>query len=179
MATILKNNKKLNSKIFKFVKVKKNQIEKFKKIISNLKVVQSTFYPGLHFLLTKNHFKKQKLNLLVSYVICFNFSQSNSIIQVSNANGHSKFFCSAGLVDLTGKQKIARRLVLLRFLRILSLLKLKLIKNQPVALHLKNVGFNKYFITKKLKNKFFIKLVKTFNLSPYNGCRKKKEKRKR
>ena len=32
---------------------------------------------------------------------------------------------------------------------------------------------------KKLKKKFFIKVVRSFNLYPHNGCRKKKVRRKK
>jgi hypothetical protein len=38
--------------------------------------------------------------------------------------------------------------------------------------------FHKSFIIEKLKDRFFIKLIKIFNFHPYNGCRRKKEKRK-
>merc|ERR1712226_180147 len=110
----------------------------------------------------KNHVEKNNSQFLISYIIYFHFSQSNSILQISDANGNSKVFCSAGLVNFKGKQKLVRKSVLLKFFKILSLAKSKIIKNKPVALHFKNVGLNKHFITKKLKNKFFIKTIKDF-----------------
>lgn len=161
------------------IKSKKIYIKELKKTVLQLKIIKTKIYQSLNFLLINNYLKKQNRNFLISYIICFNFSQSNSIIQISDAIGNSKIFCSAGLVDLKGKQKVSRRLVLVQFFRILFLLKSQFIKNKPIALHFKNVGFNKYFIIKKLKKKFFIKLIKIFNLNSYNGCRKKKEKRKR
>ena len=170
--------KKIN-KIFLAIKSKKIYIKELKKTVLQLKIIKTKIYQSLNFLLINNYLKKQNRNFLISYIICFNFSQSNSIIQISDAIGNSKIFCSAGLVDLKGKQKVSRRLVLVQFFRILFLLKSQFIKNKPIALHFKNVGFNKYFIIKKLKKKFFIKLIKIFNLNSYNGCRKKKEKRKR
>ncbi len=93
--------------------------------------------------------------------------------------GNSKNFYSAGLLNLKGKQKTIRKVVLIKLFNLLNLLKLKFIKNSPIALHLKNVGSNKFLILKKLKQKFFIKIIKTFELNAYNGCRKKKEKKKR
>ena len=44
---------------------------------------------------------------------------------------------------------------------------------------LKNVDSNIFWFLKKLKKKLFITVVKHFNLYPYNGCRKKKIRRKK
>jgi hypothetical protein len=163
-------------------KIQLNQIvskylNSFLNPISVLEKIKTNFYQICFYLLFKNFIQKQ--DFLIFYVIYFNFSGSNTNLQITDSKGKSKIFYSAGLVNLKGKQKVLRRLVLVKLFNILTLLKLKFIKNYPVALHLKNVGSNKFLILKKLKRKFFIKIIKTFELSAYNGCRKKKERRKR
>lgn len=145
--------------------------------ISTLENILLKLYQSCFYLMFNSFFIKQ--NFLVFYNIYFNFSSSNTNLQVSDSSGNSKLFYSAGLLDVTGKQKIVRKLVLNRLFSLLSLLKTKVIKNYPIALHLKNVGSYKFLIIKKLKRKFFVQLIKTFELKAYNGCRKKKEKRKR
>nr|YP_010233625.1 ribosomal protein S11 [Pleurosigma inscriptura]QSZ78242.1 ribosomal protein S11 [Pleurosigma inscriptura] len=143
--------------------------------------MKKQFYQSLHFFLSTNHLlKKHKKDFLISYVVYFCFSVSNTIFHISDATGNLKMSYSAGLIDLQGKQKVARKLALTRFFNILSLAKSKFLKKNPVALHFKNVnGSNKSLIVKKLKQKLFIKIIKSFDLDAYNGCRKKKGRRKR
>lgn len=143
-------------------------------VLEHIKVnfYQSCFYLFLNYLfLSKTYF--------VVYIIYFNFSKSNTNLQIMDSSGNSEIFYSSGLVNLTGKKKVVRKLVLIKLFNLLTLLKLTVIKNLPVALHLKNVGSYKFLIIKKLKKKFFIQVIKTFELKAYNGCRKKKERRKR
>lgn len=176
----MKSNSIKNSTIFSFIKLKKKYIKKLFSSTTILNRFKSQFYQGLHFFLSSNYLLKCKKDFLVSYVIYFCFSLSNTVLHVSDATGNLKFSCSSGLIDLQGKQKVVRRLALTRFFNILSSAKSNLLKNNPVALHLKNVsGSNKFLIIKKLKSKFFIKIIKNFDLTAYNGCRKKKERRKR
>lgn len=152
-------------------------LNSFLNVISVLEIIKLNFYQICFYFLLRNFYQKQ--NFLICYIIYFNFSLSNTNLQITNSSGKSKIFYSAGLVNLQGKQKVLRKLVLVRLFNLLALLKLKFIKNFPVALHFKNVGSNKFLILKKLKRKFFIKIIKTFELNSYNGCRKKKERRKR
>jgi ribosomal protein S11 len=92
-------------------------------------------------------------------------------------SGNLKFFCSAGSLQYKGKRKKARYLVFRDMFRILNS-KLKFLKSQPLALHLKNVGSAKVWIVKTLKKKLFIKIIKSYDLYPHNGCRKRKVRRK-
>jgi ribosomal protein S11 len=115
---------------------------------------------------------------VVMYIIDITFSRSNTFLHVMDSKGQLKFFASAGHFKYKGKNKKFRFNVLKSIYKVL-LTKLKYLKNKPIALHLKNVGFNKFSIIKKLKTKFFIKTVKVFNLFPFNGCRNKKIRRKK
>lgn len=177
---MLFNAVKVN-KIFNFIKLKNKFLQKLKKIISHLKIIEDKIYQSLNFLLIENNIKENNQNYLISYIIYFCFSNSNSFIHITNSEGYSKFFCSAGSLDLIGKQKVSKKLVLIRFLKTLNSLKKDLIVNKPVALHLRirDSRYYKYFIIKKLKHLFFIKNIKSFSLTSYNGCRKKKKRRKR
>ena len=172
---IEKKNRK--SKLFRFVKLKKTYISRLKKIVSYLKILKEETHQKLNLLLLNSLYKKQKNSFLVLYTILFYFSQSNSFLQISRSDGSSKIFCTAGPFSLKGKRKILKKLILIKFFKFL--LKLDFLKNKPIALHLKNIKFKKHFILKKLKSNFFIKTIKTFNSKSYNGCRRKKKKRKR
>ena len=79
---------------------------------------------------------------------------------------------------MIGKQKKRRVVVLFRLLK-LFLNNSSSLYNKPIGLHLNNVTRHKYLIIKKLKEKFFIKVVREFNQVPYNGCRQSKIRRRK
>lgn len=131
-------------------------------------------------ILTKNgSISKQTSDFTIAYIIYFTFSATNTFLYITDSLGNLKFRHSAGSVGFKGKQKKVRILVLTRFLKELRKLKISTFKNKPIALHLNNVGFYKYFIIKNIKKYFFIRLIKNYNTYSYNGCRKKKRLRKR
>lgn len=115
---------------------------------------------------------------IVTYIINISFLMTNTFLHLMNSNGNLLFFCSAGSLNYKGKQKKLRFLVFQSLFHIL-VSKFKFLVKKPIALHFKNVDSNKLWIMKKLNKKFFIKAVKSFNLHPYNGCRKKKIRRKK
>lgn len=105
--------------------------------------------------------------------------KSNTVINVTDIKGNLKFSQTSGSIKLTGKQKVKQPIALVKLLKVL-ILKTKFLTNQPIALHLKNITrYYKLFIIFMVKKKFFIKLIKDYNLQPHNGCRPKKIKRKR
>lgn len=122
--------------------------------------------------------KKFKQDLTVYYIINISFLKANTIIHLSDIKGNIKLFYSAGDIGLKGKQKTKRRIAVTKLIALL-LKKVSFINKKPVALHLNNVKFYKRLILKQLKKTFFIKIIKSFNLTPYNGCRKKKIRRKK
>jgi ribosomal protein S11 len=91
--------------------------------------------------------------------------------------GNVKFFCSAGEFEFKGKRKASRLSVLKHFFNVIA--KKSYLINKPIALHLNNVSFNKLWIVNILKKKFFLKIIKTVDLVPHNGCRKPKVRRKK
>jgi len=88
------------------------------------------------------------------------------------------FRSSAGAIKLTGKSKIYRLIILRKFYRIV-IAKFKFLKNQPLAIHFNNIDFDLSWLIKKLKKKFFLIVIKYLKKYPYNGCRKKKLRRKK
>ena len=166
------------NKFLKKIVLKKQYIKKLKNKTCLLEIIKEQNYKNLNSsLFFKNEDFIKYDNLLV-YIIDISFSRSNTLLHVMNYSGILKFFCSAGDLTFSGKSKRSRVSVLKAMIRIL-IRKLKFLQNKPIALHLKNVGFRKFWIVKRLKKKFFIKIVRSFNLYPHNGCRKRKVRRKK
>lgn len=117
-------------------------------------------------------------DFMIMYIINISFSKANTLINVSDIQGNLKIFYSAGSVELNGKQKRKRRIAILKLIS-LVLKKATFLGRKPVALHLNNVNFYKNLIVRKLKRNLYIRIIKIFNQTPYNGCRKKKFRRKK
>lgn len=168
----MKNNK-LNL-FFQNIFLKKQYINKLKNKIFYLNNNKTSFnvtHINQYSFLAKQHY-------LVKYIIDITFSETNTLLHVMDFSGNLKFFCSAGNLSSTKKQKKARWIIFKDFYKIL-ISKLKFLKYQPIALHLKNVKSEHFRIIKRLKKKFYIKNIKLFNSFSYNGCRKKKIRRKK
>jgi ribosomal protein S11 len=117
-------------------------------------------------------------DFMIMYVINISFLKANTTIHVSDTQGNLKLFYSAGSVALTGKQKKKRRIAVSKLISLL-LKKANFLGQKPIALHLNNVNFYKNLIVRKLKRNLYIKIIKIFNQTPYNGCRKRKLRRKK
>ena len=131
-----KNHFYLNKFLTKTV-TKKQYIQKLENKIRFLNKTHKQNYKKLNIeLYTK------KNNFLIAYVVEFFFSQTNTLINITNSEGKLKFFCSAGQLLFKGRSKKARTLVLKDIIYIL-ITKLKFLKNRPIILHLKNTGFKK------------------------------------
>ena len=97
-------------------------------------------------------FNSQKL---ISYIINIHLSSTNTLINVNTIKGNPRFFYSAGMLSLQKKQKTRQPKAIITILRAL-LLKSKLYKTKPVAVHFNNLFFNhQSYIFKKLKQKYF------------------------
>lgn len=150
-----------------------NQVIYLKKLKTNnyksLGVEKSTIY---------NNKEINPQDFMVVYIINISFLKANTTIHVSDIRGNLKLFFSAGSVDLTGKQKKKRRIAVSKLISLL-LKKARFLNRKPIALHLSNVSFYKNVIVRKLKRNLYIKIIKIFNQTPHNGCRKKKLRRKK
>lgn len=117
-------------------------------------------------------------SLVIMYVINISFLKANTTIHISDIKGNLKLFYSAGSTGLSGKQKRKRRVAVSKLISLL-LKRATFLNKKPVALHLSNVNFYKNLIVGKLKRTLYIRVIKSFNQTPYNGCRKKKLRRKK
>lgn len=171
------NNFNLN-KFFRKIVVKKQYIKKLKNKTCLLENIKEQNYKSLNYNLFLKNEDCRKYDRLVIYIINISFSRSNTLLHVMDSSGILKFFCSAGNLSYKGKSKKIRVSILKSMVRVL-VRKLNFLDNKPIALHLKNVGFRKSWIVKRLQKKFFIKVVRSFNVYPHNGCRKRKVRRKK
>lgn len=128
--------------------------------------------------LLNNHKKVNFEDFMVIYVINIFFSKANTIVNISDIQGNLKLFYSAGSVQLGGKQKKKRRIAILKLMSLI-LKKAIFLNKTPIALHLNNINFYKKLIVQTLKRNLFIQAVKIFNQPPFNGCRRKKVRRKK
>ena len=121
----------------------------------------------------------QKQSFSIMYILYFSFSSVNTFLYVTDSLGNLKAKYSAGMLGFKGKQKQSRLKILHSFFKELRKLKISRLKNKPMALILNNVDFYKYFLVKNLKKIFYVRLLKSYQIQAYNGCRKKKQLRKK
>jgi len=175
----IKTKNNLN-KFFMDIKSKKQYIKKLKNKVNLMNNFKKNSYKNLNSVIFNlNNFEGYvKEDFLVTYIVDLTFSKANTLLNIMDFSGNSKFFCSAGLLQYKGKRKKKARYLIFRDMYRILISKLKFLKAQSVALHLKNVGSAKFWIIKLLKKKLFVKAVKSYDLYPHNGCRKKKIRRK-
>ena len=174
----MKKNYNINFDLNEFlrdVKLKKQHLKNKTLLLSELKKDNFKF---LNFIPAYRKNYPFVNDNLITYIIDISFTKSNTFLHVTDFSGKLKFFYSSGSFNYSGKNKRARSIVFRDLYRVL-VSKLKFLNGKPIALHLKNVGYHKFLIVKKLKKKFFIKCVKNFNIYPHNGCRKQKMTRKK
>jgi len=161
------------------------QKEKFyvKNLLNQAAYLKKLKENGSKNLSVKNFFiqNSKETNLqdfVVAYIVSISFLKANTTIHVSDIQGNLKLFYSAGSVELSGKQKRKRRIAISKLISLI-LKKATFLGQKPIALHLNNVNFYKNLIVRKLKRNLYIKVIKILNQTPYNGCRKKKLRRKK
>ena len=121
-------------------------------------------------------FSNSKSNL-IRYIININFTESNTLVNITDILGNPKVFVSSGVVGLKGKMKKYQPTALVKVLKYF-MSKIKFVGVSPVAIHFR--GAKRYHILlaiKLLKGRLFIKSIRNYNLKAYNGCRPKKIRR--
>lgn len=155
-------------KVLPYINTKNKQI---KKTLKNLKSIKSITK------LQSNEKKSQVLENSVNYVLNITFSSTNTLLNLANIKGQTLIFLSSGYINLKKKQKKTQPSAVINLLKTL-ILKSYFLHNQTVALHFKNVKpYYEHLIIKLLKKIVFLKIMKSSNLQPHNGCRPKKLKR--
>ena len=165
------------NRFFKEIQLKKQYLKKMQNNVHLLKELKETSHKKIGSW-SSSKLTHSSSTPFVMYIIEISFSKKNTLFHIMDYSGTLKFFYSAGSFQQSGKGKIARSTVLRKFYRLLNT-KLKFVKKVPIAVHFRNTNSNLFWFLKKLKKKFFITVVKHFNQYPYNGCRKKKIRRKK
>lgn len=162
------------------VKSELDYCKQLKKTVLDLKQTQQIDYRNISFdVYDKSLFTNETYNdLVVMYIISISFLRNNTVIHLSDIKGNMKLFYTSGMVQIKGKRKKNNKLAALKLISLL-IKKATFVEKAPVALHLNNVTSYNYLIVKKLRSAFWIKIIKTFYQTPFNGCRKKKVKRKK
>lgn len=173
----LTNNLQLDTYSFEKEKI---YVENLQNQIGHLKKLKEQNHKSLSVTEFAKSEQRQDIeqDFMVMYIINISFLRANTTIHVSDIRGNIKLFYSAGSVGLTGKQKRKRQIAVVKLISLL-IKKASFLGNKPVAVHLNNVNFYQNLILNKLKQTFFIKVIKSFNQTPYNGCRKPKTRRKK
>lgn len=150
-----------------------SQLEANFKVVNSEPLPRSVFFGKSHVLA-----KPQAYSSNVAAVLRITFTQSNTWLAFSDSLGHVIFSKPSGVVGLKGKSKLNRHLAVKKLM--LNLNKQEaLTEYGPVALHMRNVGTRGTSIFKTVKAFAAVASVKTYDTVPFNGCRKKKLKRKK
>jgi ribosomal protein S11 len=117
---------------------------------------------------------------IIKYVLGITMKNTNIIVYMTDVKGTIMFSCTAGLLGVRRKQRRKKVPVLIRLLKFLLLKTNCANQKDLVALHLRNFSeklssFTLNFILEYLN----IELVRIENNHPHNGCRPKKQKRKK
>nr|QII42428.1 ribosomal protein S11 [Phaeodactylum tricornutum] len=158
--------------------LRKQYLNKLKTKIASLISLNSKNYRFLNSTILLKERRLIENDFRITYIIDIQFSRANTFLHVTDFIGNLKFSCSAGSFDYEGKSKRSRLVILKKFFHTL-ISKLKFLQGECLALHLKNVGPNKFWVVKQLKTKFYIRTIRSFSFYPHNGCRKPKVRRKK
>lgn len=180
----IKNKQKniLHNKINYFKIIKKTIYEK--QFPKNLPKILK-YFSNIFQIFEKNKINKSKVNnqqknffkkKLTSYIININLLTSNIIINITDLEGIPIIYCSSGVVNFKGSQK-TKQLALINIIKKISY-KSKFLKDLQVSVHFKGIKKNRKKVLNELEKIFLIKNIKIFNLTPYNGCRPKRIRKK-
>jgi ribosomal protein S11 len=116
-------------------------------------------------------------NQIVKFILKLDLRKSNIKTNILHSNGKTIFKDSSGILGFKSSNKHKK----IAFNSIIKKLKFKMknFRYFNFSLHFLGSKFSKKFITKKLNKFINLKIIKTYNLMPFNGCRPLKKKRKK
>lgn len=113
----------------------------------------------------------------INYILNIHFSNSNTLVNLSNIKGRSSIFLSSGSINLKKKQKRKQPAAIINLIKNL-IFNNSFLHNKTIALHFRNVKpYYESLLANILKKFSFLKVFKSLNLHPHNGCRPKKIKK--
>ena len=120
--------------------------------------------------LNKNY-SRSKTNVLTLFILTIKYSKTNTRLILSNIEGRTIFSKSAGQINLKGRAKKTKRILIINKLLKQLVFEYPEVKTKPIVLHLYKTGYSKKTLIRILMKNCFIIWVKDFNQGPYNGCR--------
>jgi ribosomal protein S11 len=167
MSNIVINNLNINS-FLKNIKSNKNFVTKLKS--------QQVEINSNH-----DHTRFKNSVFSVAYIVYVVQNKTSLAMHITNSEGNLIYSATPHSAGFSGKAKQrAQASIVKKFLSVLlTSNQVAFLKSKPIALHLTNIGFIKQWLIKKLKKTFFIESVRIFTTVPFNGCRKKKLRRKK
>lgn len=134
--------------------------------------------PPTEALVTEDQRLINELN--VTYTLAVVFSLRNTRVMLLSSSGRLIRSYSGGFAGFKHQKKTSRQLVVRKILASLKPTYFNNVANfNTVSLHLYNVGDKKSSIVKLVSQFFLVVSIKLFNSIPYNGCKKKKLRRKK
>ena len=163
-------------KTLELIKQKQNSkldyIIKQTKTLINTKIIKTFAYSRDRW--PKKCYVKQNL---INFIIKINATKTNTFLNITDNKGNLELSFSSGKLGLKKRQKTSQPNALIQLLKKVFL-KAKFLNNKTVGLQFRNIKpFHELLILKMLKDKIFIKSLRSYNLYPHNGCRPKKLKR--
>ena len=159
----------INNFFFK-VKLKNKLTKNIKKYIFILNII------NYKHIIIKIFYIKKNLNL-IKYIISILMNKNNMFIHIINCFGTKFISYSIGSFNLNKKK--LKKIEFLYKLKTLIFLKILLFKNHPLAVHFFNFNLNFSWFLDKLYKKLFLVSIKIFSSVSYNGCKKKKLRKKK
>ena len=171
----------INNPKKKFIFLIVNQHKKSK---TNLKDVLTCFKKSKRkAIITKNI--SSRFAEPIKYIISVKLTYSNIILNLTTSQGDSKLLTTSGVNYFKGKLKTSRYAALTvseKFLaEAVEYFKKNTKRDKPnflVAMHVTGLKKNRKTILRVLKKKLQIKVFKNNTITPHNGCRAPKKKRK-
>ena len=151
--------------------INKINIKPIKLYSYNTKLIEMIEKVYLKKLGSKKTYNKSKSDVLTLYILTIKYYKTNTRIILSDIKGRTIFSKSAGEINLKGRSKKSKRVLIVNKLLKQLLQEYPETKNKPTVLHLYKTGYSKKTLIRILMAHYFIIWVKDFNQGPYNGCR--------
>lgn len=162
--------KKVNINKFLYnIWLKKNKSNKIKKYIT---ILENRNYK--EFIIKK--IKTTIILNFINFIILISSKKSNIFLHLLDSLGNELLFYSIGSIGLN-KKLFKEPIVLQNFIKKVFI-NLNILKNKPIVIHILNINYNTNWFINQLTTKLILFSTNFLFCFAYNGCRKKKLKKK-
>lgn len=168
-------NKLLLRNIKKYVTLVNKKTDLISKLINKSFVFSNIKNKNRYLTLLLDSFSNEQ-HIIINYLFRIKIFNNNIMLNITNNTGNTLIYTTSGILNYKGSHKTNKHLILKIINNVLK--SVHFFKNHSIGLHFNgNVKkFNQVIIT-LLKTHYKIHFIKTYNLTPHNGCRPKKLKR--